>query len=35
MGAVIMGATALVWNLSANREFRHKMPEPDRFYPSR
>ncbi|KAJ4425182.1 hypothetical protein N0V82_000237 [Gnomoniopsis sp. IMI 355080] len=34
-GAVIVGLTALTWNLSANREFRHKMPRPDRFYPSR
>ncbi|KAK4193847.1 hypothetical protein QBC35DRAFT_446183 [Podospora australis] len=35
IGAVVFGITALVWNLSAEREFRHKMPEPGRFYPSR
>ncbi|KAF3767561.1 hypothetical protein M406DRAFT_338303 [Cryphonectria parasitica EP155] len=34
-GAVVVGITALVWNLSAEREFRHKMPEPGRFFPSR
>ncbi|KAG8166581.1 hypothetical protein KVR01_002270 [Diaporthe batatas] len=34
-GAVILGFTALTWRLSADREFRHKMPEPGRFYPSR
>ncbi|KAL2189661.1 hypothetical protein L209DRAFT_132804 [Thermothelomyces heterothallicus CBS 203.75] len=34
-GVVIFGITALVWKLSAEREFRHKMPEPGRFYPSR
>lgn len=31
----IFGVTALVWKLSAEKEFRHKMPEPGRFYPSR
>lgn len=34
-GAVVLGLTALTWKLSADREFRHKMPEPGRFYPSR
>lgn len=34
-GAVIVGLVGLTWNLSANREFRHTMPRPDRFYPSR
>ena len=34
-GVVIFGITALVWKLSADREYRHKMPEPGRFYPSR
>ncbi|KAL2280452.1 hypothetical protein FJTKL_12446 [Diaporthe vaccinii] len=34
-GVVILGFTALTWRLSADREFRHKMPEPGRFYPSR
>ncbi|KAJ8126039.1 hypothetical protein O1611_g7599 [Lasiodiplodia mahajangana] len=32
---VIVGITALAWNLSAQREYRHKMPEPGRFFPSR
>ncbi|TRX96857.1 hypothetical protein FHL15_002163 [Xylaria flabelliformis] len=32
---VIVGITALAFNLSAQREHRHKMPEPDRFFPSR
>ncbi|KAK4107931.1 hypothetical protein N656DRAFT_455061 [Canariomyces notabilis] len=32
---VIFGITAMVWKLSAELEYRHKMPEPDRFYPSR
>ncbi|KAI0387878.1 hypothetical protein F5Y04DRAFT_274730 [Hypomontagnella monticulosa] len=32
---VIVGITAMTWKLSAEREFRHKMPEPNRFYPSR
>ncbi|KAK4043422.1 hypothetical protein C8A01DRAFT_32548 [Parachaetomium inaequale] len=34
-GVVIFGITALVWKLSADREYRHKMPEQGRFYPSR
>ncbi|KAK4231377.1 hypothetical protein QBC38DRAFT_506790 [Podospora fimiseda] len=34
-GVVIFGITAMVWKLSAEREFRHKMPEQGRFYPSR
>ncbi|KAI2606920.1 uncharacterized protein GGS25DRAFT_493800 [Hypoxylon fragiforme] len=32
---VIVGISALTWKLSAEREFRYKMPEPGRFYPSR
>ncbi|KAK7956589.1 uncharacterized protein PG986_005811, partial [Apiospora aurea] len=32
---VIVGLTALTWNLSAEREVRYKMPEPGRFFPSR
>ncbi|KAK7927554.1 hypothetical protein PG985_004552 [Apiospora marii] len=32
---VIVGLTALTWNLSAQREVRYKMPEPGRFFPSR
>ncbi|KAK0665884.1 hypothetical protein QBC41DRAFT_231815, partial [Cercophora samala] len=35
LGLCVFGITAMVWNLSAEREFRHKMPEPGRFYPSR
>ncbi|EGS21388.1 uncharacterized protein CTHT_0032450 [Thermochaetoides thermophila DSM 1495] len=34
-GLVIFGITAMVWKYSAEHEVRHKMPEPDRFYPSR
>lgn len=34
-GLVIFGVTAAVWKLSSELEYRHKMPEPDRFYPSR
>lgn len=33
--AIIFGLTALTWKLSAEREYRHKMPEPGRFFPSR
>jgi len=32
---VIVGITAMVWSISAEREVRYKMPEPDRFFPSR
>jgi len=35
MGAVIFGLTAMTFNYSAKHEYRTKMPEPDRFYPSR
>ncbi|KAK4155807.1 hypothetical protein C8A00DRAFT_13184, partial [Chaetomidium leptoderma] len=31
----IFGITAMVWKLSAELEYRHKMPEKGRFYPSR
>lgn len=34
-GAVIFGITAAIWKLSAELEYRHQMPEPDRFFPSR
>jgi len=34
-GLAIVGITALVWKVSAEREFRHTMPEPGRFFPSR
>ncbi|KAJ8122710.1 hypothetical protein ONZ43_g1157 [Nemania bipapillata] len=32
---VIIGITALTWKLSAELEHRPRMPEPDRFFPSR
>ncbi|KAI2464521.1 hypothetical protein F4781DRAFT_412644 [Annulohypoxylon bovei var. microspora] len=32
---VMITLTAAVWKLSAEREFRHKMPEEGRFFPSR
>ncbi|KAF2473001.1 uncharacterized protein BDR25DRAFT_302550 [Lindgomyces ingoldianus] len=35
MGAVIFGITALCWSVSADREYRDKMPEQGRFFPSR
>ncbi|KAL2200508.1 hypothetical protein P885DRAFT_74342 [Corynascus similis CBS 632.67] len=34
-GFVIFGITAMVWKLSAEKEYRHQMPEPGRFFPSR
>ena len=34
-GLAIFAVTAAVWKLSAETEYRHKMPEPNRFYPSR
>jgi hypothetical protein len=35
MGAGIIGITAMMWNLSAQREYRDKFPEEGRFFPSR
>jgi hypothetical protein len=35
MFVVIASITGMAWNLSANREYRDKMPEPHRFFPSR
>jgi len=35
MAFVIFGFTALAWKVSAEREVRYRMPEPDRFFPSR
>jgi hypothetical protein len=32
---VIAVLTGLAWNISAEREVRYKMPEPDVFFPSR
>ncbi|KAI1265613.1 hypothetical protein F5Y18DRAFT_426705 [Xylariaceae sp. FL1019] len=34
-GLVIIGVTGIFWKLSANREYRHQMPEEGRFFPSR
>lgn len=34
-GLVMFGITAAAWKLSAELEYRHKMPEPGRFVPSR
>jgi hypothetical protein len=35
MSAVIIGITGIAWSISAEREFRNKMPEKGRFFPSR
>lgn len=35
MGLAILGIAAITWSISAEREHRDKMPEPDRFFPSR
>ena len=35
MGAVILGITAIVFSISAEREVRPRMPEKGRFFPSR
>jgi hypothetical protein len=35
MGSVIIGLTAFMWSVSADREYRTKFPDPDKFYPSR
>ncbi|KAL8845107.1 MAG: hypothetical protein Q9205_001989 [Flavoplaca limonia] len=35
MGVVIFGITAIVWGISADREYRTRFPEPGRFFPSR
>jgi hypothetical protein len=35
MGAIVVGLTAFMWSVSAEREVRTKMPEPGRFSPSR
>lgn len=34
-GLIIAVATGMLWKLSAEREVRYHMPEPDRFFPSR
>ncbi|TKA30070.1 hypothetical protein B0A50_02789 [Salinomyces thailandicus] len=35
MGAVMVGICLMVGSVSADREHREKMPDPDRFFPSR
>lgn len=35
MGAFIIGVAAIAFGISADREYRDKMPEPGRFFPSR
>ncbi|KAA8895520.1 hypothetical protein FN846DRAFT_969139 [Sphaerosporella brunnea] len=35
MFALIAGITAMAFKTSAELEVRHRMPDPDRFYPSR
>lgn len=35
MGLVLGSIVGMVWMVSANREYRDKMPEPHRFFPSR
>jgi hypothetical protein len=35
MGAVLASIVGMAWMVSANREYRDKMPEPHRFFPSR
>ncbi|KAL6704913.1 hypothetical protein ACN47E_007458 [Coniothyrium glycines] len=35
VGLVMASIVGLAWKLSAEREYRDKMPEPGRFFPSR
>jgi hypothetical protein len=35
MGAVMAGIVGMVWMVSADREYRDKMPEPHQYFPSR
>ncbi|KAJ5135416.1 uncharacterized protein N7515_004694 [Penicillium bovifimosum] len=35
MGAFVIGVAAVAFSISAEREYRDKMPEPGRFFPSR
>ena len=35
MGVVVLGITAIAFSISAEREFRPRMPEKGRFFPSR
>ncbi|ERS95949.1 hypothetical protein HMPREF1624_07484 [Sporothrix schenckii ATCC 58251] len=34
-GLTIFGIIAIVWKIDSELEYRHKMPEPGRFFPSR
>jgi hypothetical protein len=34
MGAFVIGVAAVAFSISADREYRDKMPEPGRFFPS-
>lgn len=34
-GLALVSVVALVWKIDGELEFRHKMPEPGRFFPSR
>jgi len=35
MATVIAGIVAIAWKTSAEREYRYRMPDPGRFFPSR
>lgn len=35
MAGVVIGITAMVWSVSADRETRTRFPEEGRFFPSR
>jgi hypothetical protein len=35
MTATIVGIVAVTWSISAEREYRDRMPQPGRFFPSR
>ena len=35
MGFVMFGFTLAAWNVSAEKEYRTRMPEPNKFFPSR
>jgi hypothetical protein len=35
MGLVVASLVGMAWMVSANREYRDKMPEQGRFFPSR
>ncbi|KAJ4351053.1 hypothetical protein N0V95_004157 [Ascochyta clinopodiicola] len=35
VGLVLVSIVGMAWSVSAQREYRDKMPEPGRFFPSR